>query len=159
MLSPQDPGAPAPIPAGDQRVIEQRATANLAAIAGVLIIGIGGGTLLTLMFNLLVSASPKHLAGDVGALRGVANNVSSALGSTFAGVVAVGLLGVLIVSTFNQSDLPAELQTEISFDRIDFVSNIQLESFLTAETSDTDEQVAEPDRSTGSRMRSYSASR
>ena len=45
--------------------------------------------MLTLLFNVLVSASPKEYAGDVGALRGVVNNVSSALGAAFAGVVAV----------------------------------------------------------------------
>ena len=45
--------------------------------------------MLTLLFNVLVSASPKEFAGDVGALRGVVNNVSSALGAAFAGVVAV----------------------------------------------------------------------
>lgn len=50
-------------------------------ILGLLLVGISEGTLLTLLFNVLVSASPKRLAGDVGALRGVANNVSNALGA------------------------------------------------------------------------------
>jgi MFS family permease len=46
---------------------------TVAVIAGLLLVGVGEGTLLTLLFNVLVSASPKRLAGDVGALRGVAN--------------------------------------------------------------------------------------
>ena len=66
---------------------------TLLVILGLLVLGLGEGTMLTLLFNVLVSASPKELAGDVGALRGVANNVSSALGAAFAGVVAVGVAG------------------------------------------------------------------
>ena len=37
-------------------------------IISLIVIGLGEGALLTLMFNVLVSASPKKLAGDVGAL-------------------------------------------------------------------------------------------
>jgi MFS family permease len=72
-------------------------------IVGLVIVGLGEGAMLTLLFNVLVSASPKELAGDVGALRGVVNNVSSALGAAFSSVVAVGLLSLFIVSAFNQS--------------------------------------------------------
>lgn len=111
-----------------------------AVIFGLLIVGVGEGTLLTLLFNVLVSAAPKHLAGDVGALRGVANNVSGALGSAFASVVAVGLLGVVITTAFNRSDLPPVLETEINFDQVDFVTNNQLRIVLGA-TSATPEQV------------------
>ncbi len=113
-----------------------------AVILGLMIVGIGEGTMLTLLFNVLVSASPKELAGDVGALRGVVNNVSSALGAAFAGVVAVGLLSVFIVSAFNQSTLPPLLRYEINFDKIDFVSNEQLETVL-SQTSVTPSEVAE----------------
>ena len=111
-------------------------------ILGLAIVGLGEGTLLTLLFNVLVSASPKELAGDVGALRGVVNNVSSALGAAFAGVVAVGLLSLFIVSAFNQSTLPDVLRTEINFDKIDFISNDQLKAVL-SETSATPVEVDE----------------
>jgi MFS family permease len=113
-----------------------------AVIFGLILVGLGEGTTLTLLFNVLVSASPKELAGDVGALRGVVNNVSSALGAAFAGVVAVGLLALLITTAFAQSDLPAALEQEINFDRIDFVSNDQLQEVL-SQTSVTPEQVDE----------------
>jgi MFS family permease len=84
---------------------------TVTVILGLLVVGIGEGTLLTLLFNVLVSASPKRLAGDVGALRGVANNVSNALGAAFASVVAVGLLGLFLTSAYSRSELPHELQT------------------------------------------------
>jgi MFS family permease len=111
-------------------------------IFGLMLTGLGEGATLTLLFNVLVSASPKELAGDVGALRGVVNNVSSALGAAFAGVVAVGLLSLLITSAFVQSNLPASLEQEINFDRINFISNDQLKEVL-SETSITPEQVDE----------------
>jgi MFS family permease len=111
-------------------------------IFGLILVGLGEGTTLTLLFNVLVSASPKELAGDVGALRGVVNNVSSALGAAFAGVVAVGLLSLVITTAFAQSNLPPALEQEINFDRIDFVSNDQLKEVL-SQTSVPPEQVDE----------------
>jgi MFS family permease len=113
---------------------------TVAVILGLLLVGLGEGTLLTLLFNVLVSASPKHLAGDVGALRGVVNNVSSALGAAFASVVAVGLLGVLLTTAFNRSELPPQLESRVLFNDVDFVRNDELRSVLGA-TSATPEQV------------------
>ena len=102
---------------------------TLMVIIGLVIAGIGEGTMLTLLFNVLVSASPKEFAGDVGALRGVVNNVSSALGAAFAGVVAVSLLTVALSSSLNRSSLPPQFNLD-NFDRVDFVTNAQLESVL-----------------------------
>jgi MFS family permease len=115
---------------------------TVVVILGLLLVGAGEGTLLTLLFNVLVSASPKRLAGDVGALRGVANNVSNAIGAAFASVVAVGLLGVLLASAFSRSELPPELESKVLFDDVDFVTNDELRGVLGA-TSATPEQVEE----------------
>lgn len=105
---------------------------NVAIIVGLLLVGVGEGTLLTLLFNVLVSASPKRLAGDVGALRGVANNVSNALGAALVSVVAVGFLGLLLAGGFSRSDLPTEVETAALFDDVDFVTNRELASALAA---------------------------
>jgi MFS family permease len=115
---------------------------TLAVILGLAVLGLGEGTMLTLLFNVLVSESPKKFAGDVGALRGVVNNVSNALGAAFASVVAVGLLGLFIVSSFYQSGLPPALKAEINFNQVDFVSNDQLREVL-SRTSATPAQVEE----------------
>lgn len=126
-------------------------------ILGLLIVGLGEGTMLTLLFNVLVSASPKDLAGDVGALRGVVNNVSSALGAAFSSVVAVGLLGLFIGNAFDQSDLPQVLRYEINFDQIDFVSNEQLKGVL-EQTSATPTDVEEAVRiNSAARLRALKA--
>jgi hypothetical protein len=109
---------------------------------GLLLVGIGEGILLTLLFNVLVSASPKQLAGDVGALRGVANNVSNALGAALASVAAVGLLGLFLSSALSESELPPDLQTGVVLGDADFVTNDDLRSALAA-TAATPEQVDE----------------
>jgi MFS family permease len=113
---------------------------NVSVILGLLLVGTGEGTLLTLLFNVLVSASPKRLAGDVGALRGVANNVSNALGAALASVAAVGLLGVFLASALSRSDLPPELHAEALFNDVDFVTNTELRNEVGA-TSATPQQV------------------
>ena len=76
----------------------------------------------------------------MGALRGVANNVSNALGAAFASVVAVGLLGVFLTSAYSQSELPHELETRALSGSADFVTNNELRSVLAA-TPATPEQV------------------
>jgi hypothetical protein len=113
---------------------------TVAVILGLLLVGVGEGTLLTLLFNVLVSASPKRLAGDVGALRGVANNMSNAIGAAFASVVAGGLLSLLLGSAFGASSLPPRLHKAALFDDVNFVSNRELKSAL-ATGSATPEQV------------------
>lgn len=110
-----------------------------AVILGLVITGLGEGALLTLMFNLLVALSPKSLAGEVGALRGVANNLSTALGTAFVGVVAVGVLSVMVMSSLNRSDIPEELRGQVDLDRIDFVTNTHLETVLGNTTATPEE--------------------
>jgi len=110
-------------------------------ILALIIVGLGEGSLLTLLFNIMVTSSPKELAGDVGALRGVANNLSTAVGTAFAGVVAVGLLSLIVTTAIGQSNLPRSLQRQVNLDQVNFISNTQLEAVL-GETTATDEQVA-----------------
>ncbi len=110
-------------------------------ILGLILAGIGEGTMLTLLFNVLVSASPKEFAGDVGALRGVVNNVSSALGAAFAGVVAVTLLTTALGAGLGQANLPPQYNLD-NVGRVDFISDVQLKDRLAAAT------VGRPPRST-----------
>jgi MFS family permease len=118
------------------------AWSTVAVILGLLLVGVGEGTMLTLLFNVLVSASPKRLAGDVGALRGVANNVSNALGAALASVVAVGLLGMFLASAFSRSEVPPEIHSGSAAFQVDFVTDTELRSALGA-TSATQAQVDE----------------
>lgn len=115
---------------------------TVMVIIGLILVGLGEGSLLTLLFNVMVTSSPKSLAGDVGALRGVANNLSTALGTAFAGVVAVGLLSLFVTTAIDQSTLPQSLQRQVNLNNINFISNDQLDDVL-AQTSATPEQITE----------------
>lgn len=123
-------------------------------ILGLVILGLGEGALLTLLFNVLVSASPKRLAGDVGALRGTANNLSTAVGTAASGLLSVGLLSLLVTSSLvNHPTIPSDLKAQVPLDSINFVSNDQLVETLD-DTDATPEQVEEAVRiNTDARLR------
>jgi MFS family permease len=101
-------------------------------ILSLLVIGLGEGALLTLVFNVLVSASPKELAGDVGALRGTTNNLATGLGTAFASVLSVTLLSLIFVNSLVKNPVitPYALEKYVDIDNIDFFSNEQLDEAL-----------------------------
>ena len=99
---------------------------------GLILFGIGQGSLVTLLFNVLVTASPKELAGDVGALRGTANNLAAAVGTAVSGALLVGLLSASILTSLAaHPELKEELRSQVDLDNnINFVSNDRLAAFL-----------------------------
>jgi MFS family permease len=123
-------------------------------LIGLIVFGIGQGSLVTLVFNVLVTASPKALAGDVGSLRGTTQNLASAVGTAVAGALLVGLLSATVMRNLAATPLlPLEIQSEVDLDAINFVSNDHLRDVL-ARTSATPAQVDEAVRiNTQSRLR------
>jgi hypothetical protein len=47
--------------------------------------------LVTLLFNVLVTAAPKELASDVGSLRGTTQNLAAGVGTAVAGALLVAV--------------------------------------------------------------------
>ena len=123
-------------------------------LLGLIAFGIGQGALVTLLFNVLVTASPKELAGDVGSLRGTTQNLAAAVGTAVAGALLVGLLSTIVLSNIAASPkLTPELQAYVDLDSINFVSNDQLRTAL-EQTSANSAQVEEAVRvNTESRLR------
>lgn len=114
---------------------------TLPTILGLVVFGIGQGALVTLVFNVLVTASPKELAGDVGSVRGTTQNLASAVGTAVAGALLVGILTVNVMSALaDDVDLPPSLTAQVDLDNTNFVSNDRLEEVL-AETDATAEQI------------------
>lgn len=101
-------------------------------ILSLIVIGLGEGSLLTLVFNVLVSSSPKHLAGDVGALRGTVNNLATGLGTALASVISVSLLSIIVLTSLANNPVlePEIFEEQINLENIDFVSNDQLDEAL-----------------------------
>jgi predicted MFS family arabinose efflux permease len=127
---------------------------EVPVLLGLFLFGLGQGSLVTLLFNVLVTASPKELAGDVGSLRGTTQNLAAAVGTAVAGALLVGLLSAAVLSRIAANPLlPAEVQSQVDLDSITFVSNDRLRLVL-ENTTASPEQVDEAVRvNTEARLR------
>jgi predicted MFS family arabinose efflux permease len=114
---------------------------NLLVVLGLVTVGLGQGALVTLLFNVLVTSSPKELSGDVGALRGTVNNLSAGVGTAIAGALAVGFLSANIKqAVVDHPELPPSLVAQVDLNNATFINNDRLEAAM-ARTTATPEQV------------------
>lgn len=114
---------------------------SLAVLVGLVTFGIGQGALVTLLFNVLVTSSPKELAGDVGSLRGTAQNLAASVGTAVMGAVVVAVLSAGVMKAITAHPvLTPELTAQVDLDNINFLSNERLAERL-KQTTATPEQV------------------
>ncbi len=105
---------------------------TVPVIAGLITVGLGQGALVTLLFNVLVTAAPKELAGDVGSLRGVTQNLAAAVGTALVGAFVVGMLSSLIMTNAVASPvISAELLNQVNPANLNFMTDTQVETRLT----------------------------
>ena len=110
---------------------------------GLIAFGIGQGALVTLVFNVLVTAAPKKLASDVGALRGTTQNLAAGVGTAVAGALLVGMLSTMVmVRLADNPVLTPEIQEQLNLDSINFVTDDALVVIM-ERTGASPEQVAE----------------
>lgn len=110
---------------------------TLPTILGLIVFGIGQGALVTLVFNVLITAAPKHLAGDVGSIRGTTQNLASAVGTAVMGAVLVTTLGLGVAGAVQEHpDLPPELTAQVDLDNVNFMSNEDLRAALEQTSAD-----------------------
>lgn len=115
----------------------------VAVMFGLIGFGVGQGALVTLVFNVLVTAAPKQLAGDVGSLRGTTQNLAAGVGTAVAGALMVGLLTAMIMMRLADSPvLTPDILAQLDLDRINFVTDARLNEIMTRTTA-TATQVAE----------------
>lgn len=121
-------------------------TKNLSApvvMVGLIAFGIGQGALVTLVFNVLVTAAPKKLAGDVGSLRGTTQNLAAGVGTAVAGALLVALLsGAVMVRLADNPVLTEDIKNQLNLDSINFVTDDRLRDIM-AGTGATEAQVTE----------------
>ena len=116
---------------------------TVPTIVGLIAFGIGQGALVTLVFNVLVTSAPKHLAGDVGSIRGTTQNLASAVGTALAGAMLVTILGISVGQAVTENvELPDSLVAQVDLDNVNFISNDQLREVLES-TDATDAQIDE----------------
>ncbi|WP_258725292.1 MFS transporter [Cellulomonas sp. NS3] len=114
---------------------------TLPTILGLVVFGVGLGSLVTLVFNVLVTAAPKSLAGDVGSIRGTTQNLASAVGTALAGALLVTILSANVGRAVVENvELPPALVAQVDLDAVNFVSNDDLRTVL-AGTDATERQV------------------
>lgn len=114
---------------------------QIVVVVGLVILGLGQGAIVALVFNTLLASSPKELAGDVGAWRGLVHNMSGSVGIAVATVFAVTTLSSLIaIGIAADDDLPPELVSQVNLDDVDFVTNERLDDVL-AQTTATPTQI------------------
>ncbi|MDR6437681.1 MFS family permease [Paenarthrobacter nicotinovorans] len=115
---------------------------TLPTILGLFVFGVGQGALVTLVFNVLVTAAPKELAGDVGSIRGTTQNLASAVGTALAGALLVTILSLNVgQAVMNNVELPDPLKQQVNLDNVNFVSNDNLREVLNNTTDATEAQV------------------
>jgi len=116
---------------------------QLTIVLGLIMLGLGQGAIVALVFNTLLSASPKELAGDVGAWRGLVHNISGSVGISVATVFAVSLLSMLILTNASASPvITPEIIDQLNFDNVNFITNEQVEDILANRIGATPEEVA-----------------
>ncbi|MDF0514997.1 MFS transporter [Agromyces sp. H3Y2-19a] len=114
---------------------------TVPTIVGLIVFGIGQGALVTLVFNVLVTAAPKELAGDVGSIRGTTQNLASAVGTALMGALLVTMLTLNFTqAAVEHPEIPEELKAEVGLGQVNFVSNDDLRAKF-EETSATPEQI------------------
>lgn len=100
-------------------------------VIGLILLGLGQGAIVALVFNTLLSAAPKELAGDVGAWRGLVHNMSGSVGIAVATVFAVSMLSGLVLSQVeDHPELTPALVAQVNLDNINFVTNDHLTDVL-----------------------------
>ena len=112
-------------------------------VVGLVTLGLAQGCIVAMVFNTLLSASPKHLAGDVGAFRALTHNVSGSAGIAVATALAVSLLGGIVLREAVASPaISPRIIEQVNMDKVDFVPNARLHEVLAATDATPDEVTA-----------------
>ncbi|WP_431836480.1 MFS transporter [Cellulomonas sp. Y8] len=115
---------------------------TLPTVLGLVVFGVGQGALVTIVFNVLVTAAPRQQAGDVGAIRGTTQNLASAVGTALVGALLVTVLGIGVGrAVLAHPELPPSLVAQVDLDSVDFVSNDDLRAALESRTDADPAQV------------------
>jgi MFS family permease len=123
-------------------------------MTGLILFGLGQGALVTLVFNVLVTAAPMELASDVGSLRGTTQNLAAGVGTAVAGALLVGLLSAGVLRAVAENPrLPPEIQAQVDLDSINFVSNDRLRGAMARTTASPEQVAAAVEVNTEARLR------
>jgi len=116
---------------------------QIVIVIGLVTLGLAQGCIVALVFNTLLTAAPKELAGDVGAWRGLTHNLSGSAGIAVATALAVGFLGFGVSrDAATNPVITPELSAQVNFDNINFLTNDQLAGVIGRTTATPDQKAA-----------------
>lgn len=128
-------------------------------VIGLVLLGLGQGAIVALVFNTLLSSAPRELAGDVGAWRGLVHNLSGSIGIAVASAFAVGMLASGLASAaHDHPEISSELISEVNINDADFMTNDQLEATLENTSASEAEIAAAVDINEDARLRALQLS-
>ncbi|MCT9869792.1 MFS transporter [Paenarthrobacter aurescens] len=132
---------------------------QLFVVLGLILLGLGQGAIVALVFNTLLSAVPRELAGDVGAWRGLVHNLSGSVGIAVASAFAVGMLSSLIASgAAAHPEVSPELIQKVNINDADFMTNAQVEAAIGDRVSSPSELAAATEVNAEARLRALQIS-
>lgn len=100
-------------------------------VAGLVMLGLAEGVLLTLLLNVLVSASPVDQAEEIGSLRSTTSSLAAALGTALSTAILIGVLGASV--SRDLAGNPAtwdSVRGRLELTNVRFLSNDRLVAFL-----------------------------
>ena len=105
-------------------------------VVGLITLGLAQGCIVALVFNTLLSASPRELAGDVGAWRGLTHNIYGSVGIAVSTATDMTLLGGMLQRDAAASPvITQEVIDQVNFDNVNFLTNAQVEQALANTTA------------------------
>lgn len=111
---------------------------DAAVVAGLVMLGLAEGILLTLLLNVLVSASPLDQAEEVGSLRSTTSSLAAALGTALSTALLIGVLGASVSRDLaSNPDTWDSVQGRLDLTNVRFLSNDRLVAFLDDAAFDT----------------------
>lgn len=120
----------------------QNSWGQAVIVIGLVTLGLAQGCIVALVFNTLLTAAPKELAGDVGAWRGLTHNLSGSAGIAVATALAVGFLGFGVArDAASNPVITPELSSQVNFDRINFLTNDQVEAVVDRTTATAEQKT------------------
>ena len=132
---------------------------QVLVVLGLVLLGLGQGAIVALVFNTLLSSAPRELAGDVGAWRGLVHNLSGSVGIAVASAFAVGVLASTVASAAAQHpEIPPGLVAQVDLDDVNFLSNAQVAEILARTTANPVELAAAIEVNSEARLRALQIS-
>lgn len=137
----------------------QNGWGQVFVVLGLILLGLGQGAIVALVFNTLLSAAPKELAGDVGAWRGLVHNLSGSVGIAVASAFAVGVLAASVASSAaERPEIPSSLVDQVNLDEVNFLTNAQVADVLARTTATPGQAAAAIEVNSEARLRALQLS-